>query len=467
MSGSSARPLLAHAPTHSPDEEQEFAEPGELENRAAVLESPRARYTIESVQTKGGFAKTYRARVMGTETRVFIKELSLSRADSWKAVELFEREAQAMSVLSHPSIPRLFEHFTLADGDAKTRFFIVQEFIEGPNLFEDVTAHGAWTPDRIEPVLRELLQALRHLQEQPVPFVHRDIKPQNVILGANGRVHLVDFGAVQTRPYAANTRGSTIVGTPGYMPPEQLMGHATPAADIYALGMTMLCALSGTGPEGLVLDDLTGRVNVRRSLPRLSPRLAQVLQKMVEVGPGARFSTAASVLLALDAPPAKEKRPWLSAASALLLIGSTLGLTTWALVHHSKPVPAPRSTVVSNADPSPAPQPAPAPQTAGDPDVDLVRLVEPTVEELRPVLHACDSNGDGQGGVVPGSVVIDLFMERGGRVRLARPVARQGLPEHAVQCMVDVLQGATFSPKILEGSRIRIPLNFLNAAPPP
>jgi predicted Zn-dependent peptidase len=133
--------------------------------------------------------------------------------------------------------------------------------------------------------------------------VHRDIKSGNVILTPDDRPYLVDFGAVQTRLRSADSVGSTIVGTLGYMPLEQIRGQAVPASDLYALGMTLIVALAGQPIEQLPVDESTGKVAIARALPTGTPkRLVDALDAMIEVLTSHRAHSAKEVLARLDAP---------------------------------------------------------------------------------------------------------------------------------------------------------------------
>ena len=136
---------------------------------------------------------------------------------------------------------------------------LVQQFIEGPTLQQRLDWGGRLSPDEAERVLRVLLAALRYLHEREPPLVHRDVKPGNLILTPDERPYLVDFGAIQNRLRRLDSVGSTIVGTMGYMPLEQIRGHAGPASDLYALGMTMVVSSRRKRPRSCRSTSRRGR----------------------------------------------------------------------------------------------------------------------------------------------------------------------------------------------------------------
>jgi serine/threonine protein kinase len=296
---------------------------------ADIVQGREQHYVLDEVRGRGGFSTTYRARASGSEERVLVKELRLDRADSWKAVELFEREGNALSRLNHPGIPRWIEHFTTTrdeTGDSHVRLFLVMEFVEGANLAEHIATHGPMSAVEATALLRELLGILAYLADQTPPVIHRDITPKNIVLGARDKLpRLVDFGAVQNilRPEGAS--GSTMIGTPGYMPMEQVMGQARPATDLFSLGMSIVFALSGKSPTEFRFDDAGGRMMLRPLAERIPPYLFAVLEKMVEPTLGARFSSAKLVLEGLDeglrAATVEARRVWAEPRSASQNLG--------------------------------------------------------------------------------------------------------------------------------------------------
>ncbi|NJK35682.1 MAG: serine/threonine protein kinase [Oscillatoriales cyanobacterium SM2_2_1] len=205
------------------------------------------RYQILSILGQGGLGITYRALRLGDRTQVAIKSLALRGAKSWKAIELFEREAKVLANLHHPAIPSYVDYFEI-DSVTDRRFYIVQELVEGQSLSQmmDNGWHGA--ESEIQAIAQEILNILTYLHGLRPPVVHRDIKPQNIIRRADGRIFLVDFGAVQDTYRQTEVGSSTVVGTYGFMAPEQFRGKALPQTDLYALGATVIYLLTGDRP---------------------------------------------------------------------------------------------------------------------------------------------------------------------------------------------------------------------------
>lgn len=250
------------------------------------------RFHILRTLGEGGQGRAYLAEDLQSARQVVVKELIMGQAADWKAMELFERESAILRNLEHPAIPAYVDGFYLDEG---TRIFLVQEFVQGQNL-EDIVARGElFDEERLRDFLGQLLEILAYLQSFSPPVIHRDIKPSNILVDADGRYHLVDFGAVQLI-VQDNVGGSTIVGTSGFMPPEQLIGRAGPASDIYSLGATCVQLASGIEPGDLPMVRMKLAF---RDVLDLDPFLLDLLERMLEPASDQRFANAASVQAAL------------------------------------------------------------------------------------------------------------------------------------------------------------------------
>lgn len=246
------------------------------------------RYTVRGVLGEGAQGMTFDA-VDSQGRPVAIKRFDVRGAKGWKDVELAEREARVLSTIDHPLVPRYIEHFE-DDG----ALFLVMEKVEGETLEAIRQREGALSEDEVRRFLADADRALTYLHGRASPIVHRDIKPRNVVRRPNGSYVLVDFGAVSE---LLQRRGgnSTVVGTLGYMAPEQLQGRALPATDIYAVGATALACLAGADPDTLPHQGL--KVDVRAALgDRVSAAMRTSIEHMVEPDPDRRAQSLGAAL---------------------------------------------------------------------------------------------------------------------------------------------------------------------------
>lgn len=254
---------------------------------AAIGAVLHGRWRIDALLGQGAGTTTYRARDLTMERDVAVKELVLRGTVEWKVVELFEREAAVLSHLSHPSVPEYVAHFVDDDADGR-RFYLVRELVVGESLADLIA--GGWRADEAtaRSLATEVLTVLAYLGTLRPQLVHRDIKPRNLIRRETGSWMLVDFGAVQ-RSLRDSIGGSTIVGTFGYMAPEQLTGRASVSSDLYGLAATLIAAMTGKDP---------GELPVRRLRPILdgvlhtSPGLRTWLDRCLAPDPRERFASA-------------------------------------------------------------------------------------------------------------------------------------------------------------------------------
>jgi serine/threonine protein kinase len=285
------------------------------------------RYVVKGLLGEGAQARTYEATEAASGTTVAIKRFDVRGARSWKDVELAEREARVLATLDHPLVPRYREHFE-EDG----ALYLVMDKVEGETLDALRKRDGALPEAEVRRFLACADRALTYLHGRRSPVVHRDIKPRNVVRRADGSYVLVDFGAV-AESLLRRGGASTIVGTIGYMAPEQLQGRALPASDVYAVGATALAALTGAEPETLPHRGL--RVDVRAVLAgRASPELVASLERMLEPDPDRRAGSIGDALDAVttaapsQAPPRNVVR--VDRSSEDRAVKSTYGLL-WAL----------------------------------------------------------------------------------------------------------------------------------------
>jgi serine/threonine protein kinase len=254
------------------------------------------RYRIVAPLGQGGMGTTYEAEDLTNYQRVAIKALSLRQIREWKVLELFEREARVLANLEHPAIPKYLDYFPIETPDNR-RFYLVRELVSGESL-ADLVEKG-WHSDEseVKRIAVQVLDILNYLHQLTPPVIHRDIKPQNIIRCPDGRVFLVDFGAVQEVYRNTLTRGGTFVGTLGYVPQEQFCGNVQPASDLYSLGATLLFLLTKRSPDELPLRRM--KIDFRRYV-KVSSEFADWLEKILEPAIEDRFESAKVALEALQ-----------------------------------------------------------------------------------------------------------------------------------------------------------------------
>ncbi|MCB9567694.1 MAG: serine/threonine protein kinase [Myxococcales bacterium] len=259
-----------------------------------------ARYQIMESLGQGSQGQTFRGIDRASGDEVAIKVLRIAGLESWKGFDLFERECDVLAALDHPGIPRYIDRFT---SEQSGELFLVREMIEGESLRRYVETRRPLDEATLVDLLRQALAILDYLHSRVPPVIHRDIKPGNFIRRADGRLVLIDFGGV--RISLSPEGGSTMIGTYGYMAPEQLHGEVTPATDIFALGATI--AALATGREG----DKLPRKGLRIDLSEVMrpSRLRDVLGHMLAPEPGERPPSAADVLTLLGDDPQRAMPP--------------------------------------------------------------------------------------------------------------------------------------------------------------
>ncbi|MBX7100441.1 MAG: serine/threonine protein kinase [Myxococcaceae bacterium] len=331
---------------------------------------------------QGPYSRVFLAEKGGV--RVALKELLFALVPEAAQLEGFEREARLLAQLKHPAIPRLVESFQVGQG-VNTRLYLAQEFVSGRSLLQELEQHR-FDEKEIRALAREVLGILEYLHGLSPRVIHRDLKPANLMRRDDGSLALVDFGAARDLVRGV-THGATLVGTFGYMPPEQLGGTVDLTADLYALGATLLHLLSRQPPEALLREGLDfsfdGAVNV-------SPAFLGWLQTMVARDRGERFQSAAKAKEALEAlerpappRPAAAENSGKSAASVLATFALVPAVAAvflgsiWFLGRtrvESRPTP-PVTTLPRPLPPAPPPVVVPVPPTPAPP---------PPVEPPRP-----------------------------------------------------------------------------------
>ncbi|MBN2440297.1 MAG: protein kinase [Spirochaetales bacterium] len=245
-------------------------------------------YKILKKIGQGGFAETFLALDQKTQKKCVIKYLSLKKADKWKSIELFEREAKILNTIDHPFIPDFIDFFTLETKE-DTKLYLVQEFIEGKNLAQLLAEGRHFTEKEVLQIALKMTHILDYLHNFSPPLIHRDIKPSNIIFVPPEKIYLIDFGAVRDKLLNMEQGGSTIIGTFGYMPIEQYEGRALPGTDIYSLGATLIHLLSHKDPA--LMEKKHMRIDFRPHVT-ISQEFTAIIEKMIEPDYTNRYQSA-------------------------------------------------------------------------------------------------------------------------------------------------------------------------------
>jgi serine/threonine protein kinase len=266
------------------------------------------RYRLGPKLGKGSQGEIFLARddrARGAEDREVVVKRLRPRG-TWKSFELFEREAKVLAQLRHAGVPR---HLATIEEPPGT-FNLVMQRLPGENL-RDLAARRRLSETELRDVLVRCLEILDYLHTRAPPVIHRDLKPSNIVRAPDGTCALVDFGGVLDT--ARDKGGSTIVGTYGYMAPEQLHGQVTPATDLYSLGATIVALAGGVEPEDVPRKGL--RMDLDRHLPSLEPTFRAALAAMTDPDPDARPQRAREVVALLA--KSRPKRPARAASTEL------------------------------------------------------------------------------------------------------------------------------------------------------
>ncbi|MBD2676996.1 MULTISPECIES: serine/threonine-protein kinase [Nostoc] len=271
------------------------------------------RYVTMKLLGRGGFGAAFLARdrrIPGMRQCV-VKQFqpagNLTSTQLQQAQLMFEREAEVLAQIGneHEQIPDLFAFFpvilnSLQPGQQDQFFYLVQEYIDGQNLEEELTQQGQFSEQKVSEVLQEILKILKFVHERGI--IHRDIKPSNIMRRRDGKLFLLDFGAVkQVANVASGAASSTGIYSLGFAPPEQMTGgQVFPSTDLYALAVTAITLL--TDKEATQLFDAYSNQWKWRGQVNVSPRLADVLDNMLLPAANQRFQSAQEVLDALNSP---------------------------------------------------------------------------------------------------------------------------------------------------------------------
>jgi len=256
---------------------------------------------------RGGMGAIYQAKDLENGRNVAIKEACLDSVGcEGKHDQIHKRllhEMEVLMPLDHPNIPKIYAQFSSNNNE-----YLIMEFIEGKTVMQiqqsTLRQNRLLEESRVLGWVIQVLYALDYLHRRPRPIIHRDIKPQNLILTPSGRVMLVDFGLMKQVKQGLDQTSPLIhaVGTIEYAPPEQYAeggGHTDACTDIYSLGATMYHLLAGRLPPRSVDRIMPMSINVTKKLPSLckinptvSKRTEQIIFKAMEIDPEDRYQSA-------------------------------------------------------------------------------------------------------------------------------------------------------------------------------
>ncbi len=263
-----------------PEQAQDYAHPQHALQSSASPRTLGGRYQIIRPIGHGTQAKVFEAERLYDHRHVAIKELRIDSLQNWKAYDLFWREVETLKSLNISGVAEFYDVIEQLDS-AQPCAYLVQQYISGQSLSDMI--HNGYRFDiaTVFNIAIQLIDILKSIHHHEPAIIHRDLKPSNIMIEQHDdglRVYLIDFGAVANP--LLQKGGSTVAGTYGYMPPEQLMGKPEPASDIYALGATLAGLLSGIEPSEMEVVEY--RLAIEKPLENLPHAIVSCLRQMTQ-----------------------------------------------------------------------------------------------------------------------------------------------------------------------------------------
>jgi len=373
------------------------------------------RYRIEAPLGHGGMATTYLARDLVLDRSVAVKVLQRGTPDPTDLAR-FQREARVAAAVSHPNVVQVYD--AGQDGDIR---FLVMEWVEGGDLAQFMRQNAPVPLDQAVRIALDVLHGLAAIHRAGI--VHRDVKPANVLIDRQGRAKLTDFGIARRHDEPTLTSPVELLGTAPYVAPERIRGEpATPASDLYAVGVLLYELLTGRLPfPGQTPEELLAQhvhappIPPRRWRHDIPPALERVVLRALAKDPSARYRSAEAMAAALRSAstteprnplpavqampsPAQRNLPqralaWAGGATVLsLAVVALLALLAWAqLVRETDlttPLPSPVSTPTAETAPTPNPRPSPSPRPSPTPTLSPTPTTVPTPEPATVLLRS-------------------------------------------------------------------------------
>jgi eukaryotic-like serine/threonine-protein kinase len=255
------------------------------------------RYTLVEPLGDGGMAEVYLARDNFLGRKVALKVLRERYADDEEFVERFRREAISAAALNHPNVVQVYDRGRTEDG----AFYMAMEYVPGGTLKERMKTEGGLTPREAAEIASQVADALAVAHDRGI--VHRDVKPQNVLLAASGEAKVSDFGIARAASTDTLTQTDAVLGTLAYMSPEQVRGERVgPASDLYSLGVVLYEMLTGDlpyrgdDPIATAMKHLDEEPpHPRETNPAVPEELDALVVRLLAKAPGDRYASAASL----------------------------------------------------------------------------------------------------------------------------------------------------------------------------
>ncbi len=303
------------------------------------------RYRVRQLLGMGGMGSVYRVHDQELDRDVALKLIRSDVVENPSALERFKREIQLSSRVTHRNVLRVYD---LGESDGIR--FLTMQFVEGEDLAAVLQRYGKLPVPRLTSIFRQILEGLRAAHEQGV--VHRDLKPQNIMVDAADQIYVTDFGLAKSLEQAGMTQTGTVVGTPYYMSPEQVKGSPVDArSDIYSAGVILYQMATGQLPfTGNTPYEVMSQRVLRSPRPagELNPQLPGYLRKILErcmaVDPATRYASVGDVLRDLESGSFRTtfrfetgRRRWLK---PVLLSIAAIVLAAGAVIWFQRGVPA-------------------------------------------------------------------------------------------------------------------------------